>query len=102
MVRPSNGDDREPVERFGRQLLGPGNCGTPKANDISGGTQNGRCGFGPRLPLLVVSPWAKPNFIDEYDYGSIVDSAVSSKTTGTWAGSEMDRRMRLLVVEQHV
>jgi phospholipase C len=26
--------------------------------------QNGRCGFGPRLPLLVVSPWAKRNFID--------------------------------------
>jgi phospholipase C len=47
------------------QLLGPGNCGTPKANDVSGGTQNGRCGFGPRLPLLVVSPWAKPNFIDD-------------------------------------
>jgi len=47
------------------QLLGPGNCGSPKANDISGGTQNGRCGFGPRLPLLVVSPWAKPNFIDD-------------------------------------
>jgi len=47
------------------QLLGPGNCGTPKANDVSGGTQNGRCGFGPRLPLLVVSPWAKVNFIDD-------------------------------------
>ncbi len=47
------------------QLLGPGNCGSPKANDVSGGTQNGRCGFGPRLPLLVVSPWAKQNFIDD-------------------------------------
>jgi len=47
------------------QLLGPGNCGSPKANDVSGGTQNGRCGFGPRLPLLVVSPWAKKNFIDD-------------------------------------
>ena len=47
------------------QLLGDGNCGTPKANDISGGTQNGRCGFGPRLPLLVVSPWTKRNFIDD-------------------------------------
>jgi len=47
------------------QLLGPGNCGSPKANDVSGGTQNGRCGFGPRLPLLVISPWAKPNFIDD-------------------------------------
>jgi len=30
-----------------------------------GGTQNGRCGFGPRLPLLVVSPWANSNFIDD-------------------------------------
>jgi len=47
------------------QLLGPGSCGSPKANDVSGGTQNGRCGFGPRLPLLVVSPWANSNFIDD-------------------------------------
>src|SRR5260370_2979014 len=47
------------------QLLGPGNCGSTKANDVSGGTQNGRCGFGPRLPLLVVSPWAKRNYIDD-------------------------------------
>jgi phospholipase C len=46
------------------QLLGPGNCGSPKVNDVSGGTQNGRCGYGPRLPLLVVSPWAKRNYVD--------------------------------------
>ena len=32
---------------------------------MSGGTQNGRCGFGPRLPLLVISPWAKQNYIDD-------------------------------------
>ena len=24
----------------------------------------GRCGFGPRLPLLVISPWAKANYVD--------------------------------------
>ena len=24
----------------------------------------GRCGYGPRLPLLVVSPWANPNYVD--------------------------------------
>jgi len=24
----------------------------------------GRCGFGPRLPLLVISPWARSNFVD--------------------------------------
>jgi phospholipase C len=46
------------------QLLGPGNCGSPKASDPSGGTQNGRCGYGPRQPFLVISPWARPDFID--------------------------------------
>jgi phospholipase C len=41
------------------ELLGNGNCGTPKA-----GAQVGRCGYGPRLPLLVISPFAKANYID--------------------------------------
>jgi len=45
------------------QLLGPGNCGTPKPNE-EGAIQNGRCGYGPRLPLLVVSPFARSNFVD--------------------------------------
>jgi phospholipase C len=55
-------------------LLGPGNCGTPNANDIAGGTQNGRCGFGPRIPLLVISPWAKSNYVDHrvLDFSSVV------------------------------
>jgi phospholipase C len=26
--------------------------------------EQGRCGFGPRLPLLVISPWARSNFVD--------------------------------------
>ena len=26
--------------------------------------ENGRCGYGPRLPLLVISPWAKTNYVD--------------------------------------
>ena len=41
-------------------LNGPGKCGsaaTPPA-------QNDRCGVGPRQPLLVLSPWAKQNFVD--------------------------------------
>jgi phospholipase C len=28
------------------------------------GGHQGRCGTGPRLPLLIVSPYAKPNFVD--------------------------------------
>ena len=46
------------------QLLGPGNCGTPKPIDASGTIQNGRCGYGPRMPLLVISPFAKQNYVD--------------------------------------
>jgi len=42
------------------QLNGVGVCGhgTPLAGI------EGRCGYGPRLPLLVVSPWAKKNYVD--------------------------------------
>jgi len=27
-------------------------------------TQNGRCGYGPRQPFVVISPWSKANYID--------------------------------------
>jgi len=43
-------------------LTGTGLCGDTTANPPLGG-QNGRCGYGPRLPLLVISPWAKRNFV---------------------------------------
>jgi phospholipase C len=46
------------------QLLGAGNCGTPKPVDANGTIQNGRCGYGPRLPLLVISPYARQNYVD--------------------------------------
>jgi len=74
------------------QLLGPGNCGSPKANDVSGGTQNGRCGFGPRLPLLVVSPWAKPNFIDDTitDQSSILRFIEDNWDLGRIGSGSMD------------
>jgi phospholipase C len=41
----------------------PGTCGNVTAVTPLGGIQ-GRCGFGPRLPLLVISPWARSNFVD--------------------------------------
>jgi len=43
-------------------LTGPGLCGDTTAHPPLAG-QNGRCGYGPRLPLLVISPWAKRNFV---------------------------------------
>ena len=49
-------------------LDGPGKCGDgstalPGVNPATAHEQ-GRCGPGPRLPLLVISPWAKANFVD--------------------------------------
>jgi phospholipase C len=44
-------------------LTGAGLCGnTVQHRPLAG--QNGRCGYGPRLPLLVISPFAKTNFVD--------------------------------------
>jgi phospholipase C len=42
-------------------LTGPGACGT--GADSLAGIQ-GRCGYGPRLPLVVVSAYARQNFVD--------------------------------------
>ena len=46
------------------QLDGAGHCGTgtPMAG-LAGKPVNGRCGPGTRIPFLVISPWAKPNFV---------------------------------------
>jgi len=47
-------------------LTGPGRCGdgsTALAGPNALHAQ-GRCGYGPRLPLLVVSPFARTNFVD--------------------------------------
>ena len=40
-------------------LNGYGICGKPAPNSFGG-----RCGYGPRLPLLIISPYAKANFVD--------------------------------------
>jgi len=60
-------------------LTAPGFCGTaatslPGYNPAANPHALGRCGYGPRLPLLVVSPWAKQNFVDHTvtDQSSII------------------------------
>lgn len=49
------------------ELTGSGSCGNG-ANALPGPNGNahaqGRCGYGPRMPLLVISPWARKNFVD--------------------------------------
>ncbi len=46
------------------QLDGSGRCGsgTPRKG-LDGKPVNGRCGPGTRIPLLVISPWARPDFV---------------------------------------
>jgi phospholipase C len=59
-------------------LTAPGSCGTaatalPGVNPATTHAL-GRCGYGPRLPLLVISPWARQNFVDHTvtDQSSII------------------------------
>ena len=47
-------------------LTGPGQCGDG-ATALAGPRVDhaqGRCGYGPRLPLLVISPFARRNYVD--------------------------------------
>jgi len=54
----------------GDELTGPGMCG----GSSNGIQAQGQCGYGPRQPFLVVSPWAKSNFVDQTltDQSSII------------------------------
>ena len=51
-------------------LTGPGLCGASADTTALPGVDPanthalGRCGHGPRQPLLVISPWARKNFVD--------------------------------------
>ena len=48
------------------QLNGPGTCNGPQAKPgegLHGGTVNGRCGPGTRVPFLLISPYARVNYV---------------------------------------
>ncbi len=50
-------------------LSGTGLCGSTGPNSALAGPNGvahaqGRCGYGPRQPFLVISPWSKSNFVD--------------------------------------
>ncbi len=71
------------------QLNGAGVCGTGVAqNGVNGKPVNGRCGPGTRIPFLVISPYARPNYVDhtQISQASIVrfieDNWLSSQRLG--------------------
>ena len=58
-------------------LTATGQCGSLASQvpvNSTGAAEQGRCGLGPRLPFLVVSPWAKSNYVDNLliDQSSVV------------------------------
>jgi phospholipase C len=69
-------------------LSGTGKCGNGKP----GGSIEARCGYGPRLPLLVISPYAKRNFVDHAvtDQSSILKFVELNWSLGPIGGASYD------------
>jgi phospholipase C len=74
-----------PSQTSADTLTGAGQCGT--GTPIEG--QDGRCGYGPRLPFLVISPWAKQNFVSDTltDQSSIINFIQANWSLGKIPGS---------------
>jgi phospholipase C len=67
-------------------------CGT-NSNQVLGGYSD-RCGYGPRLPLLVVSPYSKTNFVDHSvtDQSSILRFVEDNWQTGRIGNASFDTK----------
>jgi phospholipase C len=72
-------------------------CGK-KATNAMGGYQD-RCGYGPRLPLLVISPYAKSNFVDHSvtDQSSILRFIEDNWQTGRIGNFSFDQKAASLM-----
>jgi phospholipase C len=72
-------------------LTGTHQCGSIPATPPVG-FENDRCGFGPRLPLLVISPWAKQNYVDNTltDQSSILKFIEDNWELGRIGGGSTD------------
>jgi len=74
-------------------LTGPGVCGTTPAGAVPG-----RCGYGPRLPLLVISPFARHNYVDHSitDQSSILRFIEDNWELGRVGGDSNDAKAGVL------
>jgi len=68
------------------ELAGPASCGSATTD-----TQ-GQCGYGPRQPLLVISPYAKQNYVDHRatDQSSTLRFIEENWDLGTIGGNSSD------------
>jgi len=77
-------------------LTAPGKCGSI-ANNKSG--INSHCGYGPRLPLMVISPYAKQNYVDNTltDQSSITKFIEENWETGPTSQTSMANKAGTLM-----
>ncbi|WP_158904438.1 phospholipase C [Burkholderia sp. L27(2015)] len=74
---------------FADQLVSAGTCsattgtGTTQPLGVAGSAVNGRCGPGTRTPFIVISPWAKANFVDNT---AITQASVTRFIEDNWLG----------------
>ncbi len=68
-------------------LNGPGLCGSTNTDGVAG-----RCGYGPRLPLLVISPYSRENVVDSTltDQTSILRFIENNWNTGTVSSNSFE------------
>ena len=69
-------------------LTGEGQCGTslefvPAAEN--GEHEQGRCGVGPRIPLLVISPYAKRNYVEN---AFLTQTSIVTFIENNWLGGQ--------------
>jgi len=94
IVNPSAVLNAANQSQDGDNLNGVGKCGNgnPTLKNSLGTPIQGRCGYGPRLPLIVISPFAKANFVDSTltDQTSILRFIEDNWSTGRIGGGSFD------------
>jgi len=82
----NSGATTKPVFQGADQLTAAGECngaGATQPLGVNGGAVNGRCGPATRTPFLIVSPWAKTNFVD---HTQITQASVVKFIEDNWLG----------------
>ncbi len=88
----SKSNDPKNDELYGPIIL----CNPSPAEKI---TQNDKCGYGPRIPMLIISPYAKENFIEynkSTDFTSILKFIEDNWNLGRIWGGSLDAKAQSL------
>ena len=80
-----------PSESAADQITAEGKCGTVESGSTA---PKDRCGYGPRLPVLVISPYAKQNYVDssQTDQTSILKFIEDNWSLGRTGLASMDNK----------